>query len=162
MVLPSDVTRYQLDGLQPGTEYRLTLYTLLEGREVATPATVVPTGEGPRGPGQVSRDGRGDVPGHLSCGVLSPVQSCPWAPSQPSRPPSCLGSACECPGAQFPVPPSIASLCAAPRVRQTRQTEQTLKSQPSGSDCTLSASLSTPGALPPPPVSFSIHLPRRP
>lgn len=39
-----DVTRYQLDGLQPGTEYRLTLYTLLEGREVATPATVVPTG----------------------------------------------------------------------------------------------------------------------
>lgn len=45
VVLPSDVTRYQLDGLQPGTEYRLTLYTLLEGREVATPATVVPTGE---------------------------------------------------------------------------------------------------------------------
>lgn len=49
VVLPSDVTRYQLDGLQPGTEYRLTLYTLLEGREVATPATVVPTGEGPVG-----------------------------------------------------------------------------------------------------------------
>uniref|UniRef100_A0A2K5RMZ7 Collagen alpha-1(VII) chain n=1 Tax=Cebus imitator TaxID=2715852 RepID=A0A2K5RMZ7_CEBIM len=46
VVVPSDVTRYQLDGLQPGTEYRLTLYTLLEGREVATPATVVPTGEG--------------------------------------------------------------------------------------------------------------------
>lgn len=46
VVLPSDVTRYQLDGLQPGTEYRLTLYTLLEGREVATPVTVVPTGEG--------------------------------------------------------------------------------------------------------------------
>uniref|UniRef100_Q02388-2 Isoform 2 of Collagen alpha-1(VII) chain n=1 Tax=Homo sapiens TaxID=9606 RepID=Q02388-2 len=44
VVLPSDVTRYQLDGLQPGTEYRLTLYTLLEGHEVATPATVVPTG----------------------------------------------------------------------------------------------------------------------
>lgn len=42
--LPPDVTRHQLDGLQPGTEYRLTLYTLLEGREVATPATVVPTG----------------------------------------------------------------------------------------------------------------------
>ncbi|XP_011888962.1 PREDICTED: collagen alpha-1(VII) chain isoform X5 [Cercocebus atys] len=51
VVLPSDVTRYQLDGLQPGTEYRLTLYTLLEGREVATPATVVPTGpELPVGP----------------------------------------------------------------------------------------------------------------
>lgn len=46
VVLPSDVTRYQLDGLQPGTEYRFTLYTLLEGREVATPATVVPIGEG--------------------------------------------------------------------------------------------------------------------
>ncbi|XP_013201923.1 collagen alpha-1(VII) chain [Microtus ochrogaster] len=44
VVLPSDVTRHQLDGLQPGTEYRFTLYTLLEGREVATPATVVPTG----------------------------------------------------------------------------------------------------------------------
>uniref|UniRef100_A0A8C7C5A1 Collagen alpha-1(VII) chain n=1 Tax=Neovison vison TaxID=452646 RepID=A0A8C7C5A1_NEOVI len=51
VVLPPDVTRYQLDGLQPGTEYRLTLYTLLEGREVATPATVVPTGpELPVGP----------------------------------------------------------------------------------------------------------------
>ncbi|ELK15067.1 Collagen alpha-1(VII) chain [Pteropus alecto] len=51
VVLPSDVTRYQLDGLQPGTEYRLTLYTLLEGREVATPVTVVPTGpEQPVGP----------------------------------------------------------------------------------------------------------------
>lgn len=46
MELPPDVTRHQLDGLQPGTEYRLTLYTLLEGREVATPATVVPTGKG--------------------------------------------------------------------------------------------------------------------
>nr|XP_044992194.1 collagen alpha-1(VII) chain [Jaculus jaculus] len=44
VVLPPDVTRYRLDGLQPGTKYRLTLYTLLEGREVATPATVVPTG----------------------------------------------------------------------------------------------------------------------
>ncbi|MBZ3877345.1 Collagen alpha-1(VII) chain, partial [Sciurus carolinensis] len=51
VVLPSDVTRYQLDRLQPGTEYRLTLYTLLEGHEVATPATVVPTGpEQPVGP----------------------------------------------------------------------------------------------------------------
>lgn len=50
MVLPSHVTRHQLDGLQPGTEYRFTLYTLLEGREVATPAAVVPTGEGSVGP----------------------------------------------------------------------------------------------------------------
>ncbi|XP_006893082.1 PREDICTED: collagen alpha-1(VII) chain [Elephantulus edwardii] len=41
--LPSNVIRYQLEGLQPGTEYRITLYTLLEGREVATPASVVPT-----------------------------------------------------------------------------------------------------------------------
>ena len=62
VLLPSDVTRYQLDGLQPGTEYRLTLYTLLEGREVATPATVVPTGEGPHGPGQVGREGTGGCP----------------------------------------------------------------------------------------------------
>lgn len=46
MELLPDVTRHQLDGLQPGTEYRLTLYTLLEGREVATPATVIPTGKG--------------------------------------------------------------------------------------------------------------------
>uniref|UniRef100_A0A8C2VNE3 Collagen alpha-1(VII) chain n=1 Tax=Chinchilla lanigera TaxID=34839 RepID=A0A8C2VNE3_CHILA len=43
VVLPADVTHYRLAGLQPGTEYRLTLYTLLEGREVATPAMVVPT-----------------------------------------------------------------------------------------------------------------------
>uniref|UniRef100_H0W5D3 Collagen alpha-1(VII) chain n=1 Tax=Cavia porcellus TaxID=10141 RepID=H0W5D3_CAVPO len=51
VVLPADVTHYQLTGLQPGTEYRLTLYTLLEGREVATPAMVVPTGpEQPLGP----------------------------------------------------------------------------------------------------------------
>ncbi|XP_036189535.1 collagen alpha-1(VII) chain isoform X2 [Myotis myotis] len=51
LVLPSEVTRYQLEGLQPGTEYRFTLYTLLEGQEVATPATVVPTGpERPVGP----------------------------------------------------------------------------------------------------------------
>ena len=59
MVLPSDVTRYQLDGLQPGTEYRLTLYTLLEGREVATPATVVPTGEGPVGAVRCAGTGAG-------------------------------------------------------------------------------------------------------
>nr|XP_023415873.1 collagen alpha-1(VII) chain isoform X8 [Cavia porcellus] len=52
VVLPADVTHYQLTGLQPGTEYRLTLYTLLEGREVATPAMVVPTAgpEQPLGP----------------------------------------------------------------------------------------------------------------
>uniref|UniRef100_A0A4X2JV88 Collagen alpha-1(VII) chain n=1 Tax=Vombatus ursinus TaxID=29139 RepID=A0A4X2JV88_VOMUR len=45
VVLSTDVTSYQLQGLQPGTEYRLTLYTLYEGREVATPATISQTGE---------------------------------------------------------------------------------------------------------------------
>lgn len=45
VVLSPGVTRHQLDELQPNTKYRFTLYTLLEGREVATPATVVPTGE---------------------------------------------------------------------------------------------------------------------
>lgn len=53
------MTRYQLDGLQPGTEYRLTLYTLLEGREVATPAAVVPTGEGSVGLATCQGKGRG-------------------------------------------------------------------------------------------------------
>lgn len=55
MELLPDVTRHQLDGLQPGTEYRLTLYTLLEGREVATPATVVPTGNDSVGLGYLER-----------------------------------------------------------------------------------------------------------
>lgn len=62
-MLPSDVTRYQLDGLQPGTEYRLTLYTLLEGREVATPATVVPTGKGSVGLALRWGKGQGGGPG---------------------------------------------------------------------------------------------------
>ncbi|XP_072508131.1 collagen alpha-1(VII) chain isoform X2 [Notamacropus eugenii] len=43
VVLSTDVTSYQLQGLQPGTEYLLTLYTLYEGREVATPATISQT-----------------------------------------------------------------------------------------------------------------------
>ncbi|XP_075403413.1 collagen alpha-1(VII) chain [Tenrec ecaudatus] len=47
--LSAEKSSYLLDQLQPGTEYRLTLYTLLEGREVATPAAVVPT-ELPVGP----------------------------------------------------------------------------------------------------------------
>lgn len=77
MVLPSDVTRYQLDGLQPGTEYRLTLYTLLEGREVATPVTVVPTGEGLVGLAGERRSCRGPrLP--LMC-ALPQGQSSPWA-----------------------------------------------------------------------------------
>ncbi|KAJ3602327.1 hypothetical protein NHX12_030086 [Muraenolepis orangiensis] len=36
---PKGTTRYLLSGLQPGTEYLITLYTLYEGREEATPAS---------------------------------------------------------------------------------------------------------------------------
>lgn len=43
--LPSSVSSYQLTGLQPGTEYRITLYTLYDGGEVATPVTTFQTGE---------------------------------------------------------------------------------------------------------------------
>lgn len=43
--LPSSTNTYQLTGLQPGTEYRITLYTLYDGREVATPVTTFQTGE---------------------------------------------------------------------------------------------------------------------
>lgn len=32
-------------GLKPGTEYRITLYTLYDGGEVATPVTTFQTGE---------------------------------------------------------------------------------------------------------------------
>ncbi|KAM4654580.1 collagen alpha-1(VII) chain [Amazona ochrocephala] len=42
--LPSSTNTYQLTGLQPGTEYRITLYTLYDGREVATPVTTFQTG----------------------------------------------------------------------------------------------------------------------
>ncbi|XP_065543694.1 collagen alpha-1(VII) chain [Lathamus discolor] len=41
--LPSSTNTYQLTGLQPGTEYRITLYTLYDGREVATPVTTFQT-----------------------------------------------------------------------------------------------------------------------
>ncbi|XP_062441893.1 collagen alpha-1(VII) chain [Rhea pennata] len=50
--LPSSVSTYQLTGLQPGTEYRITLYTLYDGGEVATPVTTFQTGAEP--PGAVS------------------------------------------------------------------------------------------------------------
>lgn len=165
VLLPSDVTRYQLDGLQPGTEYRLTLYTLLEGREVATPATVVPTGEGPRGPGQVGGEGmgRGGCP-------RPPLTLCSLTgPELPVGPVTDL-QATELPGQRVRV--SWTPVPSATEYRITvRSTQgeadaarpvQTLKFPPSGSDCTLTTSLSSPGSLQPPPVSLPIHLPRRP
>ncbi|XP_009076240.1 PREDICTED: collagen alpha-1(VII) chain, partial [Acanthisitta chloris] len=42
--LPSSTNTYQLTGLNPGTKYRITLYTLYDGREVATPVTTFQTG----------------------------------------------------------------------------------------------------------------------
>ncbi|NWV63250.1 CO7A1 protein, partial [Malurus elegans] len=42
--LPSSTNTYQLTGLKPGTEYRITLYTLYDGGEVATPVTTFQTG----------------------------------------------------------------------------------------------------------------------
>ncbi|KAL2299817.1 hypothetical protein Nmel_012667 [Mimus melanotis] len=48
--LPSSTNTYQLTGLKPGTEYRITLYTLYDGGEVATPVTTFQTGmEAPLG-----------------------------------------------------------------------------------------------------------------
>lgn len=75
LVLPPEVTRYQLEGLQPGTEYRFTLYTLLEGREVATPATVVPTGEGAGSLARLEGQGRGPRAALML-----------WPPTGPERP----------------------------------------------------------------------------
>ena len=45
MSLPSSTNTYQLTGLHPGTVYRITLYTLYDGGEVATPVTTFQTGE---------------------------------------------------------------------------------------------------------------------
>nr|XP_051707604.1 collagen alpha-1(VII) chain isoform X4 [Oryctolagus cuniculus] len=73
VVLAPDVTRHQLDGLQPGTEYRLTLYTLLEGREVATPATVVPTAGPERPVGPVTDLQATELPGQRVRVSWSPV-----------------------------------------------------------------------------------------
>uniref|UniRef100_K7G4Y9 Collagen alpha-1(VII) chain n=1 Tax=Pelodiscus sinensis TaxID=13735 RepID=K7G4Y9_PELSI len=48
VTLPTNIDRYQLTGLQPATEYRITLYTLYDGREVATPVTISQTGVEPQ------------------------------------------------------------------------------------------------------------------
>ncbi|XP_058844205.1 collagen alpha-1(VII) chain-like isoform X2 [Acipenser ruthenus] len=40
---PTSTNSYEIGGLQPGTEYIITLYTLYEGREVATPASTSQT-----------------------------------------------------------------------------------------------------------------------
>nr|XP_048713923.1 collagen alpha-1(VII) chain isoform X3 [Caretta caretta] len=45
--LPTNINSYQLTGLQPATDYRITLYTLYDGREVATPVTISQTGAEP-------------------------------------------------------------------------------------------------------------------
>lgn len=42
---PRSTTSYELTGLQPSTEYIITLYTLYEGREVATPVSTAPRGK---------------------------------------------------------------------------------------------------------------------
>lgn len=41
---PRSTTSYELTGLQPSTEYIITLYTLYEGREVATPVSTASRG----------------------------------------------------------------------------------------------------------------------
>lgn len=41
---PRSTTSYELTGLQPSTDYIITLYTLYEGREVATPVSTAPRG----------------------------------------------------------------------------------------------------------------------
>ncbi|KAM6470386.1 collagen alpha-1(VII) chain [Liasis olivaceus] len=45
--LPTNENSYTLTGLQPGTEYHITLYTLYDGKEVATPVTISETGVAP-------------------------------------------------------------------------------------------------------------------
>ncbi|XP_026576616.1 collagen alpha-1(VII) chain-like [Pseudonaja textilis] len=45
--LPTNENSYTLSGLQPSTEYHITLYTLYDGKEVATPVTISETGVAP-------------------------------------------------------------------------------------------------------------------
>lgn len=42
---PSSITSYDLTGLQPNTEYIITLFTLYEGREEATPVSTTSRGQ---------------------------------------------------------------------------------------------------------------------
>ncbi|XP_044133379.1 collagen alpha-1(VII) chain [Bufo gargarizans] len=42
--LPTTINNYEITGLRPGTEYRITLFTLYDGKEIATPATTSETG----------------------------------------------------------------------------------------------------------------------
>lgn len=42
---PSSVTSYDLTALQPNTEYIITLFTLFEGREEATPVSTTARGQ---------------------------------------------------------------------------------------------------------------------
>ncbi|XP_070587488.1 collagen alpha-1(VII) chain-like, partial [Erythrolamprus reginae] len=45
--LSTNENSYTLSGLQPSTEYHITLYTLYDGKEVATPVTISETGVAP-------------------------------------------------------------------------------------------------------------------
>ncbi len=42
---PRSTSSYELTGLRPKTEYIITLYTLYEGREEATPVTTTSRGQ---------------------------------------------------------------------------------------------------------------------
>lgn len=42
---PRSTTSYELTGLKPNTEYIITLYTLFEGREEATPVSTSSVGQ---------------------------------------------------------------------------------------------------------------------
>lgn len=44
LTFPRTTTSHELTGLQPNTEYIITLYTLFEGREEATPVSTTSRG----------------------------------------------------------------------------------------------------------------------
>lgn len=87
--LPSSTNTYQLTGLKPGTEYRITLYTLYDGGEVATPVTTFQTGECCCGSPELSPTVPSLWHGGMSHGTL--VLSLRTAVAM--RPPSCLVTA---------------------------------------------------------------------